>query len=120
MNTRIIIPRRGEIWLVNLDPTVGEEIKKKRPAIVINSDGIGKLAIRLIAPITEWKAKFASCIWLVKISPAKKNGLQKESAVDTLQLRGVDTSRFIEKIGDADSVILEEVAAAIAAVVEYE
>lgn len=120
MNTRIIIPRRGEIWNVNLDPTEGAEIKKTRPAVVINSDGVAKLSIRLIAPITEWKPKFANNIWLVKISPTSKNGLQKESAVDTLQLRGVDTSRFVDKLGEVDAGTLEEIAAAVAAVVEYE
>ena len=49
------IPRRGEIWLVNFDPTVGAEIKKIRPAIVISSDSVGKLPIKLIAPVTDWK-----------------------------------------------------------------
>ncbi|MEI6065034.1 MAG: type II toxin-antitoxin system PemK/MazF family toxin, partial [Pseudanabaena sp. ELA748] len=48
-------PNRGEIWLVNLEPTVGAEIRKTRPVVVISSDAIGKLPIKLIAPITDWK-----------------------------------------------------------------
>ncbi len=36
-------PKRGEIWLVNLEPTIGAEIKKTRPTIIISSDVIGKL-----------------------------------------------------------------------------
>ena len=47
------LPKRGEIWLVNFDPTVGAEIKKVRPAVVISSDSVGKLPIKLIAPITD-------------------------------------------------------------------
>nr|WP_310487775.1 type II toxin-antitoxin system PemK/MazF family toxin [Chamaesiphon sp. VAR_69_metabat_338] len=43
-----MLPRRGEIWLVNLDPTVGAEIQKTRPAIVISSDYIGKLPLKLV------------------------------------------------------------------------
>ncbi|MDB9317343.1 type II toxin-antitoxin system PemK/MazF family toxin [Nodularia spumigena] len=43
------LPKRGEIWLVNFDPTVGAEIKKVRPAVVISSDSVGKLPIKLIA-----------------------------------------------------------------------
>jgi len=35
--------KRGEIWLINLDPTIGAEIKKTRPAVVISSDGLGRL-----------------------------------------------------------------------------
>ncbi len=41
-----INPKRGEIWLINLDPTIGAEIKKTRPAVVVNSDYIGKLPLK--------------------------------------------------------------------------
>ena len=35
--------RRGEVWLINLDPTIGSEIKKTRPAVIVNDDAIGIL-----------------------------------------------------------------------------
>ena len=79
--------------------TVGTEIKKTRPALVVNSDKIGILPIKLVAPITAWKDYLASNVWLVKIFPNSSNGLTKVSAADLLQLRGVDTRRFIKKIG---------------------
>ena len=41
---------------MNLDPTIGAEIKKIRPVIVISSDAVGKLPLKLVVPITEWKA----------------------------------------------------------------
>ncbi len=44
---------RGEIWVVNLDPTIGAEIRKARPVIVISSDAVGVLPIKLVAPLTE-------------------------------------------------------------------
>ncbi|NEO53468.1 MAG: type II toxin-antitoxin system PemK/MazF family toxin [Okeania sp. SIO3B5] len=47
------LPKRGDIWLTNFDPTIGSEIRKIRPAIIISSDGIGRLPIKLIAPTTE-------------------------------------------------------------------
>ncbi len=53
MNTKPLSPRRGDVWLVNLDPTIGMEMKKTRPALVISSDAVGKLAIKLIVPITD-------------------------------------------------------------------
>jgi mRNA interferase MazF len=56
------LPKRGEIWLVNFDPTVGAEIKKVRPAVVISSDSVGKLPIKLIAPITDWKTYFSAIL----------------------------------------------------------
>jgi mRNA interferase MazF len=45
--TNSSIPKRGDIWLTNFDPTVGAEIKKVRPAIIVSSDGVGKLPIKM-------------------------------------------------------------------------
>ena len=113
-------PKRGEIWLVDFNPTRGAEIQKQRPALVVNSDAIGRLPIKLVAPITGWKPAFAGNLWHVRVIPDRLNGLEKESAVDVLQLRGVDMERFIRYVGRAAPAMMEEVAAAIAAVVEYE
>jgi mRNA interferase MazF len=115
-----IDPKRGDIWLVNFDPTVGAEIQKKRPAVVVSSDAVGILPIKLIAPITDWKDRYSNNIWHVKIDHDKSNGLSKDSTVDVLQLRGGDTQRFIKRLGHVSSAVMEEIAAAIAAVVEYE
>lgn len=65
-----VIPQRGEIWLVNFDPTVGAEIQKTRPAVVVSSDAVGRLPIKLVAPRTDWKEYFAPNIWHVRIDPA--------------------------------------------------
>jgi len=62
---------RGEIWLINLDPTVGAEIKKSRPAIIVNVDEVGVLPLRIIVPITEWKEHYSQAPWLVKIETQK-------------------------------------------------
>jgi mRNA interferase MazF len=96
-NTRSDTPKRGDVWVVNLDPTVGAEIKKSRPAVVVSSDGVGRLPIKLIAPITDWKPTFARNMWHVKIDPDDTNGLSKTSAMDALQLRGVDVRRLTQK-----------------------
>ena len=114
------LPKRGEIWLVNFDPTVGAEIKKVRPAVVISSDAVGKLPIKLIAPITDWKTYFSVNFWHVKIEPNSINGLNKASAIDTLQLRGVDLQRFIHKLGSVSEITMLEIVAAIATVIEFE
>jgi len=114
------IPKRGEVWIVNFDPTLGAEIKKIRPAIVVSSDAVGKLPIKLIAPLTDWKAYFNQNFWHVRIDPDSTNGLSKVSAVDTLQLRGMDLQRFIRKLGQVSETTMAEIAAAVAAVVEYQ
>ncbi|MDB9306960.1 MULTISPECIES: type II toxin-antitoxin system PemK/MazF family toxin [Cyanophyceae] len=114
------LPKRGEIWLVNFDPTVGAEIKKVRPAVVISSDSVGKLPIKLIAPITDWKTYFSLNFWHVKIEPNSINGLNKASAIDTLQLRGMDLQRFIRKLGSVSEITMLEVIASVATVIEFE
>ncbi|HLP91310.1 MAG TPA: type II toxin-antitoxin system PemK/MazF family toxin [Nostocaceae cyanobacterium] len=120
MITNSSAPKRGEIWLTNFDPTIGAEIKKIRPAVIVSSDSVGKLPIKLIAPITDWKEYFINNIWHIKLEPDNQNNLTKDSAIDVLQLRGVDTQRFIRKIGQCSPEFMEEVAAAIAAVIDYD
>ncbi len=117
MTTQVI--HRGEVWLVNLNPTIGAEIQKERPAIVISTNSIGKLPIKLIAPITAWKASFKANLWHVQLSPNQTNGLTKPSAVDTLQIRGVDIARFVKKIGMLESAKLEEIIQAITVVIGH-
>ena len=113
-------PKRGEVWRVDFDPTKGSEIKKTRPAVVISSDAVGVLPVRLVAPITGWKNRFAKNLWHVHLSPTKRNGLRKESAVDALQVRSADTTRFVDKLGRVSRTELEEIVTAVAVVIEYE
>ena len=114
------IPKRGEIWLVNFDPTVGTEIKKVRPAIVISSDAAGKLPIKLVAPVTDWKPYFAKNFWHVQIEPDKEIGITKASAINILQLRGMDLQRFIRELGNISKSKMAEITIAILTTIEYE
>jgi mRNA-degrading endonuclease toxin of MazEF toxin-antitoxin module len=84
-----MIPKRGEIWLVNLDPTVGAEIRKTRPVIVISSDYIGKLPLKLVVPVTDWKDSFTSDLWHIRLDPSDDNGLPLEKYSSSLFLRCV-------------------------------
>ena len=112
-------PRRGEIWLVSFDPTRGAEIQKTRPAVVVSSDAVGRLPVKLVAPLTEWKEYFAGNLWHVRMDPDASNGLSKVSAVDGLQLRGMDRQRFVRKLGHVSEAAMEEIVLAVAAVIEY-
>jgi len=98
--------KQGEIWLINLDPTVGAEMKKTRPAIIVNDDSYGKLPLKIIVPVTDWKSHYSVTDWMVKIDPDKVNGLTKISSADCFQIRSVSKDRFIKKIGEINSVQL--------------
>ncbi len=101
--------KQGEIWLINLEPAIGAEIKKTRPAIIVNDDTLGRLPLKIIVPITGWKNRFAIAPWMVKINPADQNKLAKVSAVDCFQVRSISEKRFIKKIGLVDSNTLEQI-----------
>ena len=110
--------KQGEIWEINLSPTVGAEIKKKRPAVIVSDDAIGVLPLKIIAPITGWKDRFQGAVWLVKLEPDRENRLEKLSAIDTFQIRSVSTKRFLKKTGTVSSDVLELVKKAIQAVID--
>lgn len=106
-------PRRGEIWLVDFDPAVGAEIRKLRPALVVSVDAVGKLPLRMVVPITDWKPQYASYPWFVELLASSGNGLSKCSGADTFQTKSVATARFDRRLGIVTASQLEEVASAI-------
>ena len=108
--------KQGEIWLINLDPAIGAEIKKTRPAIIVNDNALGKLPLRVIVPITDWKEKYSFAPWMVKIDPDSNNQLSKVSSADCFQVRSISENRFIRKPGRIDNKILDDLRAALAKV----
>ena len=86
------------------DPTVGDEIGKTRPCVIVNNDEMGVLRLKVIVPITSWNRAFTEVPWLVKVTPSLENGLTKLSAVDTFQIRSVAQQRLIKKIGKLDDL----------------
>jgi len=91
--------KRGEIWYINLDPSIGQEIKKTRPCIIVNDDAIGILSLRVIVPLTDWKEHYHSADWMVKIESDSNNKLIKTSAADCFQVRSLSTNRLLNQSG---------------------
>jgi mRNA interferase MazF len=107
------------VWLVDLEPVRGSELKKQRPAIVISSDSLGALAVKLVVPLTAWNASFQGKSWHVQIIPTSENGLSKVSSADALQTRTVSLQRFIRRIGKATQDDLERLTSALVIVIEH-
>ncbi|HOY14281.1 MAG TPA: type II toxin-antitoxin system PemK/MazF family toxin [Saprospiraceae bacterium] len=105
--------KQSEIWLIDLDPTKGAEIQKIRPAIILNDDRLGKLPLKVIVPITDWKDRYNIAPWMVKIEPNDTNGLSKTSSADCFQIRSLSQDRLIKKLGHIDLVKLEELKEAV-------
>lgn len=108
--------KQGEIWLVNLDPTVGSEINKARPAVIVNDDALGRLPLKVVVPFTDWKDRYAAAAWMVKVEPNAKNQLSKPSAADCFQVRSVSQERLSKKIGVLDLETMSKIRRALALV----
>ena len=112
--------KQGEVWLINLDPTVGAEIKKTRPAIIVSGDSLGKLPLKVIVPITDWKDRYDIAPWMIKIEPNSRNGLTKDSSADCFQVRSVSQDRFIKKLGNISEMIIDELKIGLSKVLSIE
>ncbi len=100
--------------MIDFDPSVGAEIRKVRPAVVINLDTVGRLPLRLVVPITDWKPSYSGYPWFVELPAVPTNGLTKDSGADTFQTKSVSLSRFVNRLGEVTFAQLDEIAEAIA------
>jgi mRNA interferase MazF len=106
-------PRRGEIYLVQFDPARGREIKKTRPALVIQNDiGNRHSPIIIVAAITSQLSVVPYPVE-VPVAPTKNNGLSVGSAIQLNQIRSVDKQRLIKRLGILDAATMETIDMAI-------
>ncbi|MBI3590641.1 MAG: type II toxin-antitoxin system PemK/MazF family toxin [Candidatus Melainabacteria bacterium] len=101
-------PKRGEVWIVELDPTRGHEMQKTRYCLVIQSDVLNKkLPTFIISPITS---KVREEWYPIGIILKKGEGdLMKESQVMLNQVKAADITRFKKKIGKVSENIMKQV-----------
>ena len=109
---RIVLPIRGEIYLVNFDPTIGAEINKIRPALIIQNNIANENSpITIIAAITS---KFDDRLYPTEVQlDPPEGGLKTNSVVLLNQIRSIDQQRLIRKIGAIGLEKLNEVDRAI-------
>ena len=107
-------PLRGEVWRIRFDPAEGDEIKKVRTAVVISENAIGRLRLKIVVPITEWKQRYASYPWFIHLAATPTNGLTKDSGADAFQVKSVSETRFLDRLGELTPAQLDDIAYAIA------
>jgi mRNA interferase MazF len=94
--------KRGEIWLVALDPTVGSEIKKSRPCVIVSPPELNEhLRTVIVAPMTS---KGFPAPFRVPVTHSAKKGL---TVLD--QIRTVDKIRLVRRVGAVNAKILSNV-----------
>ncbi len=110
-------PKRGEIWIVDLNPTIGDEISKQRPVVVLGVEAIG-LNLTIIVPLTTWKNDFGKIWHMIPIQNKTSNGLQAYSGANCYQIRSISNQRFCRKLGAVSSTELQEITACVQNCVE--
>jgi mRNA interferase MazF len=108
----IIYPQRGDLYLVNFDPTVGSEIQKTRPALIIQNDLANRYSpIIIVAGITS---KFQEPLYPTEVLiKASIGGLKHDSVVLLNQIRSIDKQRLMKKIGSLSTEEMYQVDRAI-------
>ena len=108
----MVSPHRGDIVWVNLDPTIGSEIRKKRPAIVVSNDAANKRYYQVtVVPLTSQK--------LDQIEPFQvlidqdESGLSKDSKVLAEQIRTVSKLRLGSKTGHLTQEVMDKIESAL-------
>ncbi len=112
--------RNGEIYWVNLDPAIGDEIKKRRPVIVVNGGHDKHLRLAIVVPVTAWSPYWDENPFFVSLEPDLNNGLKKKSAVDCFQIRAISHDRFVEKIGNISNDGINLIKKSIALILDIE
>jgi mRNA interferase MazF len=101
--------KRGDVWEVNLVPTIGAEIKKIRPCVVVSRDALARLPLKIIVPLTEWNEGFTDAPWHVLVEVTSQNGLSKKSSADTYQVRSISEKRLVNRLGEVSDQVMEEI-----------
>lgn len=102
-----MVVRRFEVYLVNLDPTVGSEIQKTRPCVVVSPDEMNRhIRTVIVAPMTTKGQPYPTRV------PCRF--AEKEGQIVLDQLRTVDKARLVKRLGEIDAETARNVLAVLA------
>ncbi|GIG41121.1 type II toxin-antitoxin system PemK/MazF family toxin [Cellulomonas phragmiteti] len=107
---------RGEIWLVNLDPVVGSEAFKTRPAVIVGRAPLAHRAMangRGVVPVVPVTSNTERVLSFQALLPAARTGLDGDSKAQCEQLRAVDVACLVEHVGTVPDDVMVTVDAGI-------
>ena len=109
----MIAPKQGDIYLVTLDPTIGTEMAKTRPGVIVSNDYANKGSNRVsVVPITS--SNIAKVYpFEVFLSAKSETGLNYDSKIACDQVRSVDKRRLLKKLGSVSLDTMDGIKAAL-------
>jgi mRNA interferase MazF len=103
----VVAVRRGDVVVVNLNPTIAVEIKKTRPAIVVSNDSTNHFSqLVVVVPLTKNTARLSPSHVVIPKGTAR---LTFPSKVVTEQIKAVDKQRILRKLGSLTAAVMEQV-----------
>jgi mRNA interferase MazF len=109
--------KRGEIWWVNLDPTIGSETAKKRPCVILQNDvGNARSDTTMVAPLLKGSKTYP---FVVNIEATIDNGLDENRGIHLEQMRVVDNQRIDNKLGMLEQKYWGEIEKAVGIVLGF-
>jgi len=113
--------KQCEIWVLDFDPTIGQEIQKTRPALVVSNSyyNIGSGTIFVI-PLTSYQEKYENSPFHISLKEYEVKGLKTESSLAMSQFRSVSKLRFKHKIAEVDESILIEVGKRLVSILQID
>ena len=107
----MVAVRRGDVVVVNLDPTIGVEIKKTRPAIVLSNDSINHYSqLIVVVPLTKNTAHLSPSHTVIPKGVAR---LTFTSKAVTEQIKAIEKRRVVKRLGNLTPALLVEVERAL-------
>ena len=105
---KTLSPKRGDVYLVNFDPALGSEIKKTRPAVILQNDVANQYSpVSIVAAISS---KFDGRLYPTEVGiHPPEGGLSNPSVVQLNQIRTIDTRRLTERLGQLKPTTIEKV-----------
>ena len=104
-----IVPKRGDVYLVNFNPSIGSEIKKTRPAVILQNNISNTYSpttiVAAITSHTKEKKIYPTEVYI----PAHEARLEKDSRILLNQVQTIDTKRLIKKLGTVETQTLEKI-----------
>ena len=101
------IIKRGDIWIINLEPSLHREMHKKRPALIVSNNNVHQNTYHVIViPISS---QVPTIIGPEMVLVGKKEGLQQSSVILPLFIRSIDQKRLMKKVGSLTEAKLLEV-----------
>jgi len=116
----VTILQTGEVWLVNLDPTIGDEIQKTRPVIIVNAGHEKNLRLAIVVPVTAWHSRWCNNPFFLEITSGQPQGLKKRSAIDCFQIRTLSHQRFVRRLGRIEDREIASIKKSLALILDIE